>query len=456
VARQNTRDWIPALVAALALAAYVLLLPSGRWQGDDYSFAWLIKAHHWNVLVGSLRWAPRLVGQPIAWLYLSISDALNRPLAAVFLAALWLGCLLWLVWAAWVARERNPLFIAVLLFALTLLLTIPGEMFYWPNGAAAYLPCWAGLAGATLLQRTPLPKGAAFAACLVVAALSLETGAVAVLIFAALEAAATLAGGRDWRRLSPLFLPTLCAAGVCLAVLHGRMQPMSEVMDPASGLAGHWPASLRAALPAFRAEALGIPGLPPPAGFLVKLLLLILLPPNAATRRRNGAAGGLWACALLLAAYVSEAAALHQFGTQCCQRHATQRQALVLLALFSLTGLRPDMSALYERIRPPALAALLIALLCLRAGALSTDWTHQSRVIAARQRSWDSARAPGPAMTLVMTPPGEITNFDTMPTGHFHLCGTTPGCQVPWYALGIMNRFGKQDLTIEMAAPPNP
>jgi len=452
VAEQKTRDGIPALVAAGVLAAYALLLPNGHWQGDDYYFAWLINARKWDWVVGSLRWAPRPFGQPVAWLYLYISDALNRPLAAVFLAAMWLGCLVWIGGTAWIARERHPLHLAVLLFALTLLLATPGEMFYWPNGAAAYLPCWAGLAGATVLHRSPVPKGAALMLCLLLAVLSLEIGAITILIYAALAiGAALLRRPRAWRRLWPLILPSLCAAAVCLTVFRGRMHPMSEVMDPASGLAGHWPASFLAAIPAFGRDVLGVDGLPLLAGAALKLLLLGLLPPNGSPRGRTSAPAAVWACALLIAAFSSEVIAFHQFGTQCCQRHATQREALVLLALVSLASHRPDLTGTLQKLRPVALAALLLLLAGLRVGPLSTDLLNQSRVIAARQRSWDSARAPGDAMTLVLAPAGEITNSDTLPLGHFHQCGTTPGCTVPWYALGIMNRFGKQDLTIEMA-----
>ncbi len=436
--RSAKRDGAAVYLAALVVFAYACLLPDGRWQGDEYFAASLLAEGKWSALLSSLHWAPRPIGQPLGWLYLVVSNTLNRPLATVFLLGLWVGAVGWIALAGRIGRARHPVSLACIIFALTLLLCKPGEMFYWPAGAAAYLPCWAGLAGVTILLRSQLPSGLAVMASLLLAVLCLEVGAVAALIFTGLTAAWAVFDGR-WRPLLPLVPPAVCAGLVCLLVVSGRMQPMAETMDPSSGLAGNWLASLSAAVPAFARELFGIAGLPMLLALPAKMLLLACVP----ARARPGAPAVFWAAALLMAAFSSEVLAYHQFGTQCCERHITQRHAMVVLALVGLAGLRPSLGGLAERVRPAALAVLLAGLLCLRVPALAADWRLMPEVLAARQENWESGRMPGDAMTMRLAPQGQITNYDTLPLGSFNR-----GSKVPWFALGLLNRFHKNKLDI--------
>ncbi len=439
--RSAKRDGAAVVLAALVILAYACLLPDGRWQGDEYFAASLLAGGKWSALLASLHWAPRPIGQPLGWLYLVVSNALNRPLATVFLLGLWIFAFAWICLAGWIGRERHPVSLACMIFALTLLLCKPGEMFYWPAGAAAYLPCWAGLAGVTILLRRPLPAGLAVMASLLLAVLCLEVGAVTALIFAGLTGVAAVFG-RHWRRLWPLVVPAVCAGMVCVLVVSGRMQPMAETMDASSGLAGHWLASLGAAVPAFTRELFGIAGLPMLVAVPVKMLLLACVPARAAPR----GPALLWAAALLGAAFSSEVLAYHQFGVQCCERHITQRHAMVVLALVSVAGLRPLFGGLAERVRPVALAVLLAGLLCLRGPALAADWRLMPAVLAARQENWDAGRMPGDAMTMRLAPQGQITNYDTLPLGSF-----SRAANAPWFALGILDLFHKDRVDIVLA-----
>jgi hypothetical protein len=226
---------------------------------------------------------------------------------------------------------------------------------------------------------------------------------------------------------------------VCLLVVSGRMKPMAETMDATSGLAGHWAASLRAAVPAFARELFGIAGLPMFLAVPLKLLLLSCVP--AGSSRRGPAL--LWAGALLAAAFSSEVLAYHQFGTQCCERHITQRHAMVVLALVGVAGLRPEIGGLAARLRPAVLAILLAGLLCLRVPALAADWRLMPAVLEARQQNWEFGRGPGDAMVLRLAPQGEITNYDTLPVGRF-----SRGAKPPWFALGLLDRFHKNRVDI--------
>jgi len=359
---------------------------------------------------------------------------------------LWSAALAGIAAAGWVGRVRRPMLLALLPFALTLVLIKPGEMFYWPEGAAAYVPCWAGLAAATVLHRTDIGRHCmALTLALLVAVFSAEVGAITVLCYAALVGVA-FRRARPSHRLGPLILPALCGAAVCLIVLRDRMQPMGEVMDARSGLAGNWSASLGAALPSFAQEAVGIEGLPLLAGATIKLLLLLCLPPG---ERPSPRLALLWALALLLGAFASVVLAYHQFGALCCERHATLRQGMVVLALVALAGLLGDALLVPRQI---VLSALVLGLLAVRAEPLAADWRALPDSLAARQRNWASGETVGDAMTLLVAPPGRITNSDALPAGHYRRTTNEPFGDTPWYAWGVMARFGKHCLTIAPAA----
>jgi hypothetical protein len=442
------RGMLPAIVALLVIAAYAVLLPAGKWQGDDYLGAWFVASDGWHVLSDRLTGrSPRPIAETLTWLYFSLSNALDRPLIGAFLAVLWAASLAIVAVAGRVGGVSRPVVLALLLFAVTLLLIKPGEMFYWPMGAVAYLPCWAGLAATTVLLRVDVDRHrVALTFALLIAVLSVEVGAITVLFYAALLGVADLRDGR-LHRVRSLMLPAFCGAVVCLIVLRGRMLPAGEVWDAGSGLAGNWTASLRAALPTFAREAAGIAGLPLLAGAAIKLLLLLCLPPDGGGGRSAGGAV-LWAIALLLGAFASIVLAYHQFGALCCERHATLRQGMVLMALFALAGL---LGGGFLAVRQIGLVALLLVLLGVRAAPLSAEWRGLGDVFAARQRSWASAAAPGDAMTLFLAPPAPITNADSLPPGQYRRTTDQPFGDTPWYAWGVMARFDKHILVIEPA-----
>jgi hypothetical protein len=440
---------LPAAAALAVLAAYALLLPAGRWQADEYLGAWFVAHDGWDVLIDRLAGrSPRPVAETLTWPYLRVSNALDAPLIGWLLGLLWLGGLAGIVAAGRAGRVRHPVTLALVLFALALLIGKPGEMFFWPMGAAAYVPCWAALAAVTVLHRCDLGRHrSALTVAMIVAAFSAEVGAVTVLVYAALAGVA-FAPARDFRRLVPLIVPALCAASVCLIVLRQRMQPMGEVMDAASGLAGDWPASLRAALPGFARDSVAIDGLPLLAGAAIKLLLVLCLPAARPAARRDVRSALAWTCALLLGAFASVALAYHQFGALCCERHATLRQGMILLAVATLAGL---LGGALRVPRNVALAGVLLGLLLVRAPALRDDWRLLPDIVAARRGNWASGQSGGDAMTVRSVAAGRIVNADALPAGQYRRSTDVPFGDTPWFAWGIMARFGKHALTIEPA-----
>jgi hypothetical protein len=135
----------------------------------------------------------------------------------------------------------------------------------------------------------------------------------------------------------------------------------------------------------------------------------------------------------------------HQFGMLCCERHASFRQGMVVLAIASLAGLVRGPPAV---VRHAGLASLLCGLLALRAAPLRADYRNLGAVIAARQRTWQSGRGPGDAMAFYLSPPARITNSDSLPAGTYTRRSDVMWGDGVWYAWGIMTTFGKHRLTI--------
>lgn len=437
---------LPTLIGLATLIVYGGLLPAGRWQGDEYLGSWLVATGGRNFLLRDIVASkPLPVSESIRFAYFALSNELNRPLVGPFLGVVWLTSLLGIAVAAWVGRVRRPVGLAIIVFALTLLIAKPGEMFYWPDAAAAYLPCLAGLAAASiLLDARNVPQIITLTLALLVVVWTSEIGAATVLVYTILVLVASFGDRTRLRCLILLAAPALGALAVALILLKTRMR-LNEVMDAKSGLAGNWPASLGAAVPAFASEVWGISGLPLLAGVTIKALLLVSFSAVNTRKQQDLGITMMWTLALLLGAFASAAAANHQFGTLCCERQTTFRQAMILLALFTVAGqlggaLMPQRSAL--------LAAALLVLLISRAGALHSDWQLRHQVFSARQRTWDSAMGAGDTMTLVLAPTGRIINSDALPIGQYRRTSDVSFEDTPWYAWGIMVRFNKHALTI--------
>lgn len=441
--RRSLWSWPPMLMALVVVIAYAGLLPAGSWSGDDYFVSWQVAHLGWDVVPARIfGGSPRPIAEVLTWLYLTGANALQRPAVGSFLLILWLAAIGSIAIAGYVGRVRQPWLLAMLIFALTLLLIKPGEMFYWPQGAAAYMPCWAGLAAATVLHRTDLAAHSrALMLSLLVAAFSAEVGAVTVLLYAGLSVVAGPNG--SFRRL---LLPALGCGLVCLLLLRSRLGATAEVMAPASGLAGTWLGSLRAALPTFAGDMLGISGLPLMVGVAVKLALVFSLPAHSNGTLRPTL---LWVAALLLGAFSSIVFAYHQFGSLCCERHATLRQGMVLLALLALAGL---LKTMLLHGRSILLTVLILGLVSLRAVPLWAAWESMPEARLAHWRTWQSAGTPGETMTLFLAHTSPIVNDDELPAGHYKRSTDNSPGDTPWFAFGVMARFGKHILDIEPAS----
>lgn len=438
----------------IALLAYMALIEAGHWGSDEYYIAAFNAASGWSSVLGRMvRWSPRPFSEAVSALYLTLCHWLKRPLVVPFLLLLWLGSIAIVATAARRAGETRPILFASVLFVLVLMLCRPDEMFYWPMATVAYLSSWAGLAAVTALRRadtstTRPPASVLITGLLLLAAFSVEIGAVTVLLDAVLWVVVAPAGSRHsrLRALRAGLVPGLAGLLICISVYVSRMRPMVEVLDRSSLLPGNWLRSIEAAIPIFAHELVGIPGLPVLAAILLKLGILLALPPpgasaRAATRRRL-----VWAVALLLGAFLSVALSLHQFGMLCCQRHQTMRAGMILLALVALA---PSSAVLWHRLpaglRELTLAGILLSLLAAWTPALEADLAVIPEHMRTRSASWSSARSPGDAMLFTVPSPGRLFGG---PSWTSQVVRLRDG-QVPAYGPeAIAAFFGKHEMTI--------
>jgi hypothetical protein len=454
--------------ATAAVLAHALLLPLGRWYPDEFLQFANHRASGWQAVIERvLGWSPRPISELLLFGYAGAVSLAGLPGVAAVLALAWAGTLLLLGLAARIGRIGPVLPLAIL--AAALLVSRPGEVFYWPAAALAYLPAFAGLGAAVLLMAAPSrrPAGdAMLCAALVLAAGSVEIGAVAVLALCAAQLARALLG-LALPAVAPRepawvwLLPTAVAAVIIAILLGGRVGSPGEVFA-ATPLAGDTWLSVQATR-SHTARVLGGVPLQPEGrqllwlGIPVKLAVLVgfwaLLPPG----QPGGAARlscALAALALVGAALASIVFAYRQFGLLCCERHETFRQCLVVLAALAAAASLPRGPGTMRRLGLAAMAAAIAGMLALRLPAIRSDLALVPAASDQRAANWLAGRAPGDAMAFRPEPPGRITSGWALSPGTYRRPdrgGHPP--ELPWHVFAIMLYFDKLELRAQGAGP---
>jgi hypothetical protein len=434
--------------------AYASLLPLGKWHPDEFTRLHFMQADGWRQIPEMIfGWSPRPVSELVLWVYAAIVARTGQPYSAYFLAALWTTLLLGLYFAAR-RDQRYPALTAIVLVAAFLLLEKPGEMFYWPVGAAAYLLLTGSLGIACLLAAERQPRPWLLGATLVSAAWCSEIGALAVIFYAASLLIARIVFRRRVQICWLMWGVILAAAlfPILISVLHRGA--MNEVMRPGSPTVGSLWNSLTAAVPDQVHELLtarlgsGWWAILPAVA--VKLLLFLGFRALATDRRASMDASIpsiLLGLSLMLASYGSLALSYDKFGMNCCERQTTFRAALVVLALYSLAQAWPLRRTPVWR--PIVLALPLIAVFCWRAPDLIYD--HGLIAVTRSNRSdlWRSGRQPGPAMVWRNAPIPRIADGDWRlePGTYTRTSDTAPG-SLDWRYFAVLVFFGKHILTV--------
>lgn len=407
---------------------------------------------------------------------------LDEPGIAPVLGLTWVGVLAMLLVASRIGKVSG--LVPLLLIAAALLVTRPGEMWYWPAAALAYLPSFAGLGAAALLLARPNQTRlhhAALCAALVIGAGSSEVGALAVaavcggVILCRLASQANLIPADNPAPLWSILAPFLFATCILGFVAAGRVGAEVEAFGDLDLRGDLW-ASLAVAVGRWPKVVAGVPlpvdgqariwfGLPVKIGLLVGFWALL------GTRGAGDSAmvpriGGTrihrlhWpALAASLALFAVPLATLmlgfYQFGLVCCQRHGAFSQAAIVLAIFLLAAALPQPPAWLRGAGAPILAAALVVPLALRGPAFGSDLALVPLVRETRSANWTSGRTPGEAMVYRSEPIGRVTSGWALGPGEFRRLGPTqgmpPGAQ--GHPFAIMVYFDKMVLQSPGAMP---
>lgn len=443
-----------ALLLSLAtVAAFACLIPLGTWQ-DDY-----LNLHQYaqggaSFFLERLRhWSPRPLSELFIWGYALAVQRFGQPLIGVFLAPFWLLLVLVALLPAWLGK-RGLLPSSVLL-AMLLLGHPVAEFFYWPDGAAAYLPTlaaallpltldWAGWSHHRASHRWVVLG-------LIVAAASSEVGAMFAIIYSTLMIAGR--GVDDRRDILMLVAPVTLSIGLLYLQYTGRVAQAGEVFGDAA-VAHHPWASLIATskqLPfdLLNGDALGHRYVRLAEGLVIKLLLLAGLYQalsqmaiESATRLQRRRL--LLVLASMVTAAATITAAYYNFGELCCERHDTLRQGYVLVALASLA----TMLAVRWPGRRGALAAPLMALalaipLIHVAPRMIREYRDYAIIIRARSSTWREGRSPAPDMVFTQTRPNLTGNLYLEPGTYRRSSDPSADQRAQW----MMTFFDKQSIT---------
>ena len=448
-----------ALFAAIILA-HAGLLPLSRWQGDEYLYVALLRQGGWHFIANRfMHWGPRPWSELLLWLFGVAVNHAHRPLSGRFVSLLWAGLGLACIAPACAPapRRMRRLAFGLGLFALYLVGHPLAEMFFWPSGAAAYLPTLAGMTWLFWCLVTPggpIPRAQAGLALLLAAGCS-EVGLFFTFAFAG--CAAVLAMRRGLRAYLWI-LPGLVVAALDLwLLLHGRAG--SAERPGASGPLLHhaWPSLWQgvAGLPAEMLVSGAHEGQPGDVFLHAAALGAAVLAGRwclGALPRTRAAELGALAVALLGTAVLSRAAADYQFGELCCQRHETMRHCLTLLAFLAAGAGSGAVWPTRAGVALPGLAVWGMAALLLagsRVEPLLATYRRMPAVFAARAATWHAGLAPSPDMVFVMEP-----GTPMLP----ELGGFAPGTirldqSPPWYDLGVLLFFDKRVLIVARPSP---
>ena len=453
-----------AAICLVAIGAHALLIPAGHWTLDEFfQFARLERLGWAEVRSRILGWSPRPVSEVLIHLYAWSVAGADGPRLVTLLALCWAAVLAVLLAAA--RRAGLGVAVPLVLVAAVLLGAKPGEMWFWPAAALAYLPGFAGVAAVALHlaggRRAPLLALAA----LLLAAGSVEMGTSFVLALSALQLARYGLPLPRPDEPSWVWVAAMLAALGLTAILVGNRVAQSglEAMAPGAATIGDLRASLQAVLHVGWREMAGIVTAPGGVarldqGLAVKTGLLLLFwallsgdgGPRAWSRRLSCLAVAVAAVGAALASMVF---AFRQFGTLCCERQATMRHALVIAALFAVAAALPR-AAPEARWRSVVVAGgivLVAGLFALRLPLIRADLALIRETRDAQAANWQSGRAGGDVLVFWPEPPTRLTNtpLDIAP-GRYRRedRGMEPPAGLPPPVFALLHYFGKLELQV--------
>jgi hypothetical protein len=465
-------EWFALVVAGAIFVAYAGLIPLGQWQADEFNYFASLQQGLLPAFLARLQWSPRPVAELLLGAYGTAANHAHRPLTALLLAPLWTALLLSaLAVPLHEYRRRVSIYLATIALLAGFLTGGPiFEVFYWPAAAVAYLPTLSATLWLVLLtlgggSSSPSMRRAILA-CLIIAALTSEVGAIFVACYCAMQAgvAILLRLSRrqtlvTWHLQLGWILPGILAVGVLLASASNRLIVVEE-STVASASLNHPAASALFAARRLLEEILGFAaGVPRAssalAGFLASLLLAMgfaLLWSRASSGNRYVRREALIiVAALVVAAWVSLAASYYHFGHAGGQRYETLRRCWMLLVFAAIAVIACGS----ERCRPICLRMqawrlgpiFLLAgvLLPWHASPLLREYSGYHTTTACVAQTFKSGFASGPAMIFLVPRFGGVLTPATLAPGSYS--PSAPHTEYD-FAAYILRYFSKQLMVV--------
>jgi hypothetical protein len=463
-----------SLVILLAIIAlHFGLVDLGQWAIDEFSVINSYGDYGWTAFVHRLiGWSPRPISELLIWGYACLVDWIHKPLIGAFLGLVWLT----LISAPLISflQIRNMFFkdsrgslVFLSLFAFTpialfLLGHSPGQLFYWPVGAAAYLTTLSAITLCFLqlvFNLTENDVGRVITSLsLIIAAGSSETGAFFVVAFSCLYLAGmavdAFRGSFFRRNIFWWLIPALVGIGVFVLLVQNRVQNQDPLF--ATRQYHNFPLSLKAALGQTLKEYLVAGQRLSTRSVLLGLLLKACF---FLAIRYCWLSGGIkvhrrlvlivFAISLIATTYFSVAACYYGFGGPSNDRHHELRQCLVVL-LIATVGLLScnshatirDMQKL-EWLGATFVFSTIVLVVPQRISALKHDYRNYSACIENRNSSWNSGLSDGNTMIWFSPPKGQVANTYITGPGMYSLKSKSPD-----YAVAMMHFFQKEGLEI--------
>lgn len=445
------------LLSLMTVAAFACLIPLGTWQDDYLNLHQYAQGGAQFFLERLQHWSPRPLSELFIWGYAFAVHHAGRPLIGVFLAPFWLLLILAALLPAWLGRR------ALLPSAIVLTMLLLGhpvaELFYWPDGAAAYLPTlaaallpltldWAGWGDRRVAHRWIIVG-------LIVAAASSEVGAMFAIIYSVFLVAGR--GVEDRGQALTLAVPLVLSISLLYLQYIGRVAQAGEVFGDVAVAHHPWASLLatgkRLPFELLSGDALGHRYARLAEGLVIKLLLLaglhqVLSRTTIESTPRMQRRRLILALAAIATATATITAAYYNFGELCCERHDTLRQGYVLIALAALAtvlavrwpGRRPALAA------PLLMFALAIPLIHV-APRLIREYRDYAAIIRARGETWREGRSARPDMVFTQTQPNLTGNLYLTPGTYRRSSDPSTDQRAQW----MMIFFDKRSITFTPA-----
>ena len=460
-------------ILVVMIALHFGLVDLGQWYFDEFIVIGSYRDNGWTTFIDRLiGWSPRPISEVLIWAYACLVNWIHKPLIGVFLGLLWLPLIAAPLISFLQIRKtfsddsRKPLaFLSLFSFTLIAFFLLghsPGDLFYWPMGAAAYLTtlgaitlCFFQLA----FRLTDYRLGRVITSLsLIFAAGSTEAGAFFALVFSVLSFTCmsidAFRGSTFQRRFLWHLIPAIVAIGVFGLLMQNRVRNQEALLPTVEYHSVYL--SLKAAIGQTLQECLVAGQRLSTRSVLLGLALRVCiflglrycwLASGVKIPRRQVLI--VFALSTIATTYFSVAASYYGFGIPTNDRHHELRQCLIILLIASVVLLSCHYYApIYEIRKCEWLGAIFILVSLVfvvpgRFSALMHDYRNYSVCIENRITSWNSGLSEGNTMIWLASPQGQVASKNTIAAGMYNLKSNSPPYVVP-----MMQFFRKEHLEI--------